>query len=114
MVVVDVVEHPIERPQKTAYYSGKKKRHTLKSQVVVNQATGHIICTAHGKGRVHDFRLFKGSGVRVHPQRQCLADRGYQGLAKLHPNSYIPHKKRPNTPLSVQQRHFASLPNCGW
>lgn len=76
----------------------------MKSQVVANQGTGQIICTAHGKGRVHDFRLFKSSGVRVHPQRQCLADRGYQGLAKLHPNSYTPHKKRPHTPLSAQQR----------
>ncbi len=32
VIVVDVSEHPVERPQKQQYnYSGKKKRHTLKS-----------------------------------------------------------------------------------
>lgn len=56
VLVVDVTESPIERPKKKqrGYYSGKKKRHTLKAQVVVNQANGQIICTAFGKGRVHD------------------------------------------------------------
>ena len=36
-VVIDVSETPIERPKgkKKSYYSGKKKRHTLKAQVVI-------------------------------------------------------------------------------
>ncbi|MBD1821254.1 hypothetical protein H6F51_01810 [Cyanobacteria bacterium FACHB-DQ100] len=32
-----------------AYYSGKKRKHTLKAQIVVNQAIGQIIRTAFGK-----------------------------------------------------------------
>ena len=58
VLVVDVTESPIEHPKKKQrrYYSGKKKRHTLKTQVVVNQISGQIICTAFGKGQVHDFR----------------------------------------------------------
>lgn len=48
------------------YYSGKKKRHTLKAQLVVDQTSGKIICTAYGIGRIHDFRLLKNTKVRFH------------------------------------------------
>ena len=68
-------------------YSGKKKRHTFKSQIVVDQLTKQIICTAYGKGREHDFSLFKSSCVQLQPEIMCLADKGYQGIAKIHPKS---------------------------
>lgn len=73
VLAVDVTESPIERPKKKqrADYSGKKKQPTLKAQVVVNQATGHIICTAFGKGRVHDFRLFKRYQIPMLPEQLC-------------------------------------------
>jgi len=91
---VDVTERPIERQKKQrGYYSGKKKRHILKAQVLVNQASGQIICTAFGKGRVHDFRLFKLHRLPMLPEQLCLADKGYKGMAKLHPCSCTPTKK---------------------
>lgn len=76
--MVDVTESPIERPKKKQkkFYSGKKKRHTLKSQVVVESGTGEIICTAHGKGKEHDFRIFKNSKIRLREDIQCLGDKG--------------------------------------
>ena len=49
------------KKKQRAYYSGKKKRPTLKAQVVVNQANGQIICTAFGKGQMHDFRAFQAA-----------------------------------------------------
>ena len=69
-VVMDVTETPIERPQRRQkqFYSGKKKQHTLKCQVVIDQATLEIICLNFSHGRTHDFQLFKASGVRFHPQ----------------------------------------------
>jgi hypothetical protein len=59
--VVDVTESPIERRKKTSELTTVAKKGGIprKAQVVVDQATGQIICTAFGKGRVHDFRLFK-------------------------------------------------------
>lgn len=106
VVVVDVTETPIERPKKNIhqFYSGKKKRHTLKSQVVVEQATGQIICTAHGKGKEHDFRLFKNSKVRLRAEIKCLADKGYQGIQKIHTNSCIPKKKPRGSELSNEAK----------
>ena len=75
------------------FYSGKKKQHTLKSQVVVNQVTKEIICLAHSKGREHDFMIFKESKVRFNQELECLADKGYQGIQKMHAMSRIPQKK---------------------
>jgi len=76
----------------------------LKAQVVVNQADGKIICAAFGKGRVHDFRLFKLHQIPMLPEQLCLADRGYQGIAKLHPSSCIPTKKPRQSNLDNSQR----------
>jgi DDE superfamily endonuclease len=76
----------------------------LKAQVVVNQETGQIICTAFGKGRVHDFRLFKLERLPMLPEQLCLADKGYQGIAKLHPSSCIPTKKPRKRKLDKLER----------
>jgi hypothetical protein len=86
-----------------AYYSGKRKQHTLKAQVV-RQSDGFIICTGFDKGRVHDFRLFKHPRLPLLPGQLCLADKGYQGLAKLHPNSCTPTKKPRQRPLPFDER----------
>lgn len=95
VVVVDVTKTPIERPKRRQrrFYSDKKKRHTLKCQLVIEQASRRIICTFFGKGRRHDFKLFQVSGVRFHPQTESLQDKGYQGMQKLHPNRRLPRKK---------------------
>lgn len=72
---------------------------------MVEQATGQILCTAYGKGRVHDFRLFKLSAVSFGRRALCLADKGYQGIAKLHVNSCTPAKKPRKAKLSGPERH---------
>lgn len=75
------------------FYSGKKKRHTLKSQVLVDKLTGAIVCTDFAKGRVHDFRLLKQSRLLVSPKIQLLADKGYQGILNLHSNRQTLNEK---------------------
>lgn len=81
--------------------------------MVVDQASGKIICTAYGVGRIHDFRLLKNTKVRFHETQLCLADKGYQGISKLHPYSCIPTKKprgaNLSTPERQHNRHLASL-----
>ncbi len=51
---------------------------------MVEQAIGKIICTAHGKGKEHDFRIFKNSKIRLREDIESLGDKGYQGIQKLH------------------------------
>lgn len=96
-----LVQENEESRLRLAMFSSK---HTLKAQVVVNQANGHIICTAFGKGQVHDFRLWKLHRIPMLPLQLCLADKGYQGIAKLHPNSCIPTKKPRKSKLESSER----------
>lgn len=107
-VVMDVTETAIERPKKKQkrYYSGKKKCHTLKTQLVINQETREIICTAFGPGHCHDFNLFKKSKIYFHPETNSLQDSGYQGIKDYHPNSYIPRKKPKNGKLSLLEKDY--------
>jgi hypothetical protein len=108
VVVIDVTETPIERPKRRQrqFYSGKKKRHTLKSQLVIDQATGRIICTFFGKGRRHDFKLFQASGVHFHEETESLQDKAYQGIQKLHANSHLPKKKPRGGKLSAADKAY--------
>ena len=108
IVAIDVTETKVERPKhrQKHFYSGKKKQHSLKAQLVVDLTNFKIVCTAYGKGKQHDFSLFKASGVHFHTQTQGLADKGYQGLQKLHANSQIPVKKPKNGSLSKENKHF--------
>ena len=67
-------------------------------------AFGQIICTAHSKGREHDFRLFKNSKVRLREDIECLGDKGYQGIHKLHCKSRIPKKKLKGGKLTSEDK----------
>jgi len=71
--------------------------------------TGQIICTAFGQGRVHDFRLFKLHRIPPLPEQLCLADKGYQGIAKWHSSSCTPTKKRGKTKLDKFERQHNRL-----
>ncbi|KAM3096896.1 transposase family protein [Phormidesmis sp. 146-35] len=93
ILLVDVSESPIERPKKQRrYYSGKQRWHTLKAQVVVDYLSGMIVCTTFGKGRQHDFRLFKDSQLPTQIEQLWVADRGYQGITKFHAYRCTPYK----------------------
>ena len=108
VVVMDVTETAIERPKKKQRkcYSGKKKQQTLKTQLVINQETKEIICTAFGQGRCHDFSLFKKSKTHFHPETDSLQDSGYQGIKDDHRNSYIPRKKPKKGQLSLLEKNY--------
>ena len=108
IVVMDVTETPIERPKRAQkqYYSGKKRKHTLKCQLIIDWETYQIICTFFGKGRRHDFHLFKASGVHFDEDTQALQDSGYQGIKSLHSNSYTPRKKPKDGELSQLEKEY--------
>jgi hypothetical protein len=68
--------------------------------------TGKIICVSEAKGAVHDFELFKQSSVHIANNILLIADKGYQGIAKIHMNSLIPFKKPRNVDLTYEQKRF--------
>ena len=70
VIIVDVEEQPIERPfeNQEASYSGKKKRHTTKYQIVINGENTEILDVYNAVGTTHDFTMFKESLVGVRPE----------------------------------------------
>ena len=87
-----------------ACYSGKKKRHTLKAQVLLERGTRRLLAVRVGKGRRHDFHLIKRTLTRMHPAVVIFADTGYQGLQKLHANTRKPVKATRKHPLTREQK----------
>ena len=105
-LIVDVSEQPIERPVKHQkdYFSGKKGRHTIKAQLVICALTLTITSVICGKGRQHDFSVFKINRLFIHPKSLLLADSGYQGLQKLHKNTTLPHKRKKGSSLTAEEK----------
>ena len=93
-----------DQKKQKKHYSGKKKCHTQKAQVTINGQTLQILATAFTNGKTHDFQLFKEEYAGIAPEIVCLADSGYQGLAKIHTNSETPLKKSKKQPLTKEQK----------
>lgn len=99
-VVIDTFEQRVQRPgvraEADTYYSGKKKQHTLKSQVAVHEATGEIVDIAESvRGPTADLTLLKQSQLlfRLPEGIGAMADLAYVGLATLHPLGTTPRRK---------------------
>ena len=71
---------------------------------MIDQGSQSILCVATSAGKTHDFALFKQSRVAMAPKVKLLADTGYQGVNKWHPNSQTPHKKSKHHPLTTEQK----------
>jgi hypothetical protein len=91
-VIIDTFEQRVQRPRHRTeadqYYSGKKKQHTLKSQVAVNELSGEIVDIAESTfGPTADMTLLKQSGLlaRLPAGVGGLGDLAYIGLAQVHP-----------------------------
>lgn len=97
---LDATEQEIPRPKnkkkRKTHYSGKKKRHTVKTQMTVNENGLIIHKTTHVKGSMHDYALYK----RCHPHLQDNVrlglDLGYSGIKKDYPNlnCMLPFKRK--------------------
>ena len=111
-IVIDGKEQPFRRPQgwdqQKPFYSGKKKRHTVKNQVV---------CTPEGRiggvsdtvpGSTHDLTMMRGDGTldRLDEGESAMADKAYTGGAKDRPGTplVVPTKATRGHPLTEEQK----------
>lgn len=99
-VVIDSFEQKVQRPQdettRDDWYSGKKKTHTLKSQVSVDEETGEIVDIPESvPGPTADIKLLGQSGLltKLPDGLGSMGDSGYQGIDKLHKKGFSPRKK---------------------
>lgn len=101
-VVTDATEQPRQRPQRRQrrWYSGKKKRHTIKTQITANAQGKVLEVTGSYPGRVHDYRIFRQEGTAGALPEACFhfADLGYDGAQRDYPDRtmILPFKRRRN------------------
>jgi len=108
-VIVDATEQPTYRPKdqdtQKRYYSGKKKRHTLKTQVVVLPDGTIAGFSDTVPGSQHDKSLYDASGVTDHLDQDeaIMGDSGYQGIQHDH-RAVLPDKKPKGGELTDDQK----------
>lgn len=97
---LDATEQEIPRPsgkrKRKTHYSGKRKKHTVKTQLTVNKQGLIIHKTSHVKGSMHDYALYKHSHPRLPGRVRLDLDLGYLGIRYDFPNlNYmLPFKKK--------------------
>ena len=104
-VIVDSFETPVPRPslepKQRQLYSGKKKDHTLKTEIITN-IEGDILAVDPGyRGPKSDKKLHEQSAVaKQFPKAEVKADLGYQGLE----HAELPQKKPKGGELTPEQK----------
>jgi len=108
---IDSSEQEIPRPEnkrkRKSYYSGKKKKHTIKTQYMVNSEGTILHKTGHDRGRIHDYEIFKNKHPTTPLQVENVFDLGYMGVKNDFPTvkSVLPfRKKRKKSELSNEEK----------
>jgi hypothetical protein len=114
-VLIDSKEQRVNRPTgsdaQKPYYSGKKKAHTVKIQVVVDPC-GRIeaVGASVPGGANHDLPLLCGSGIleQLAEGEAAMVDKGYVGVKNYYPDVpiVIPFKAGRNHPLTEEQKAY--------
>jgi hypothetical protein len=112
-VLVDTFEQPTHRPKRRqrAYYSGKKKRHTVKAQVGVDEDTGRVVHVPPSvPGPSSDLTLLKESGLlgRLPKGVGVIGDTAYLGIGAARPDipSATPRRKPKGKPRPAADRRY--------
>ncbi len=109
---IDSTEQQIPRPKdnkrRKMYYSGKKKRHTVKTQLMANDQGIIMHRLRYKKGRRHDYDIYKENHPITPKEVVNIFDLGYLGVEKDFPEqkSYIPNRKKRNQELSKEEKEY--------
>ena len=110
---IDSTEQEIPRPKnkrkRKSYYSGRKRKHTVKTQLMVNTEGLILHKTGHRNGRKHDYDIYKHNHPTITPsQVDNIVDLGYLGIEKDFPTvkSVLPIRKKKNTLLSNDDMRY--------
>ena len=118
-VLIDATEQEIQKPkdkqERRDKYSGKKKRHTLKTQITATNTRLILHVTRPLPGKLSDVNVLRGTGVlqALPPATEVRVDKGYDGIDKDFPHRtfHQPRKARRNKPLDFIQRCLNKVQN---
>src|SRR3990172_7216383 len=97
---IDATEQEIPRPKdkrkRKSHYSGKRKRHTVKTQLTVNSKGLIVHRTNHARGRRHDYDIYRQRHPDLPKEVEQDFDRGYDGVKNYFPDlkCAVPFKRR--------------------
>ena len=113
MTFIDSTEQQIPRPtnnksKRKLFYSGKKKRYTVKTQFMINNRGFIIHKSNHKKGWRHDYDIYKENHPVTPKEVVNVFDLGYLGIEKDFPDqlSALPNKKKRNQELSEEEIEY--------
>ena len=114
LAFTDCTIQPIPRPAKNRkkrrlYYSGKKKKHTVKNLYTANQKGLLIYKTKRRqRGRRHDYRIYKKNHPKLPKDVLSMLDLGFLGVEKDFPEqkSSLPIKKEKDHELTEVQKEY--------
>jgi len=106
-LIFDCTEQPIQRPgrKQRRWYSGKKKRHTIKTEIAITEPGRIVSVSRPAPGSVHDITL-RRRGPPIPKDAHAYVDSGYQGLQQNHPHTELPYKKSKKKPLTKDERTY--------
>ncbi len=81
----------------------------MKAQLLISLESKMIYGIASGKGKTHDFKMFKDSKVHIPSDIEILCDSGYQGIKDIHANSRTPIKKPKGKQLTRKEKLYNHL-----
>jgi hypothetical protein len=112
-LVIDAKEQRCYRPggpyeRQKPFYSGKKKAHTLKTQIAVAPDGTIESVSPSAPGSVNDVRLLRETDLlsRLDEGEAALTDKGYEGAAKGYAGVVViqPKKNRQANPLTEEDK----------
>ena len=108
-LVIDGTERRIERPSDTEtqkfYYSGKKKCHTVKNNIIVGANDRKIIYLGDThEGKKHDKKIADEENVQFPEGTDLDKDTGFQGYEPDGVNTHQPTKKPRGGQLTEAQK----------
>lgn len=97
-LVIDATDRPVQRPQdddvQRAYYSGKKKMHTVKNIIIVDMDTREIkMLGKTQEGRMHDKKAADEEHIELSDNNKVSGDSAFQGCRLGDAEITIPKKK---------------------
>jgi hypothetical protein len=113
LAFVDVTEQTIPRSEnklrRRIYYSGKRKKHTVKNLYTVNEDSIIIYKSKHKQiGKKHDYNIYKKNHPKLPKEVVSMFDLGFLGIQKDFPEqkSSLPIKKEKDCELSLQEKDY--------
>jgi hypothetical protein len=113
MAFTDCSEQPIPRPKnrlrRRLYYSGKRKKHTVKNLYTVNQKELIIYKTKHKQvGRKHDYKVYKDNHPNIPKDVTSMYDLGFFGVETDYSKqkSSLPIKSKKNQILTKKEEEY--------